>query len=294
MLNQLDGKYMYTFLKTYEQRNISKASIQLGYSQSTVTNHIHILEELLNVQLFHRTINGVVPTDKGEIFAKYARTFWQLTQELYDEINEISGIVKIKALESFCVTHFSKPIVDFLERYNSTEIKLTTGFHQSIIDDVINQKIDFGIAPVDLKINQIKCTPIFEEEFVFIGSNRVTDERLFSHEIKVITFGNNCIYQSVANKVLVDQGKFDYKNIEYASLEMIKQTVLNGTGIALVPKCSVENELSSNTLKILKLGDPIIISHNIIELKSNNMNEISSLFKQFIIEHFNHVNPYTS
>lgn len=75
MLNQLDGKYMYTFLKTYEQRNISKASIQLGYSQSTVTNHIHILEELLNVQLFHRTINGVVPTDKGEMLQNMLEHF---------------------------------------------------------------------------------------------------------------------------------------------------------------------------------------------------------------------------
>jgi len=287
MLNQLDGKYIYTFLKTYEYRNISKTSIHLGFSQSTVTNHIQILEELLHVQLFHRTINGVTPTDKGELFATYARNVLQLTEKLHDEIHDISGIVRIKALESFCVTHFSKPLVDFLELHPTSEIKLTTGFHQSITDDVLHQKIDFGISPVDPKHTQLQYTPIFEEEFVFIASHRVNEENLFNHEIKVVSFGHHCIYQSIANNVLLDQGKFNYTNIEYASLEMIKQTVLNGAGIALVPRCAVEHELSPNTLKILTLGDPIMVTHGIVELKIKKMNDISMLFKQFIIEHFN-------
>ncbi|MDQ1233522.1 DNA-binding transcriptional LysR family regulator [Paenibacillus sp. SORGH_AS306] len=286
MLNQLDGKYIYTFLKTYEQRNISKASIMLGFSQSTVTNHIQILEELLHVQLFYRTINGVIPTEKGNIFATYAYTLLQLTEKLHDNLHEVQGIVRIKALESFCVTHFSKPIFDFLEDYPTSEIKLTTGFHQSMIDDVINQKIDLGIAPIDPKLSAIRYTPILEEEFVLIASTRVSEEKLLSHEVRMIGFGSNCIYQSIANKVLVDHGKLDYQNIEYASLEMIKQTVLSGIGIALVPKCSVESELQANTLKIVSLGEPIMISHGIIELKSKPHNEITELFKQRIIDHF--------
>ncbi|AWB43895.1 hypothetical protein DCC85_06445 [Paenibacillus sp. CAA11] len=287
MLNRLDGKYIYTFLKVYEQRNISRASIILGFSQSTVTNHIQILEDILNVQLFHRTLNGVTPTEKGELFMKYAREFFKLAEELKDNINKTYGVLRVKALESFCVTHFSNPIIDFLKNYEEVEIKLTTGFHQDIIEDVISQKVDFGIIPFDPRMSKITYTPLLEEEFVFIMANDREEKKLLSSNINVIGFGGNCIYQSMANQILIDHEKFDYKNIEYASLEMIKQTVLSGTGIALVPKCSVMNELSLNKLKILNLGEPITIKHGIIELKSKQNNPISELFKHFILDCFN-------
>ncbi|MHA6530541.1 hypothetical protein [Paenibacillus sp. BAC0078] len=90
----------------------------------------------------------------------------------------------------------------------------------------------------------------------------------------------------MANKMLVDYGKLDFRNIAYASLEMIKQTVIGGAGIALVPKCSVEQELQTNQLQVFDFGQPIFINHGIIESKSAHRKESSEIFKRFIIKYF--------
>ncbi|MNJ58803.1 LysR substrate binding domain protein [compost metagenome] len=84
----------------------------------------------------------------------------------------------------------------------------------------------------------------------------------------------------------VHYGKLDYRNIEYASLDMIKQTVISGTGIALVPKCSVEEELATNQLKILNLGEQIYIRHGMIEVNTTHTKETSNIFRTFILEIF--------
>ncbi|MDO7908020.1 LysR family transcriptional regulator [Paenibacillus sp. JX-17] len=287
MLNQLDGKYIYTFLKVYELRNISKASLLLGFSQSTITNHIQILEQVIGAKLFDRTIHGVRPTEKGETFAEYAYQFYSLSKKLNDEIHDFRGTVKVKALESFCVTHFSSPIIQFIEQYPTIEIELTTGFHQNVIDDVLNQRVDLGIIPFDPQSSKLEYTPILEEEFVFVHSSRITQEKLMQAEVRVIGFGNNCIYQTVANEMLVDYGKIDYRNIAYASLEMIKQTVISGAGIALVPRCSVEHELQTEQLHIFDLGKPVLIHHGIIGRQSAQPKESTEMFKQFLLRSFN-------
>lgn len=286
MLNQLEGKYIHTFLKVYEYRNISKASSVLGFSQSSITNHIQILEHMLGTKLFDRMIHGVTPTDQGEIFAKYAHQFSKLAQEMSDEIHHVRGTVKVKALESFCVTQFSSPLVQFLAQHPNVDIELTTGFQQHIVDDVMNQKVDYGIVPFDPQIARLEYTPIVQEEFVFVCADRLVPEQIMQEELRVIGFGNHCMYQSLTDRILKEYGKQDYRNITYASLEMIKQTVMGGAGIALMPKRSVEHELQSGQLQTLDLGEPVVIHHGIVEHRSARGNTHAAVFKQFMMEFF--------
>ncbi len=289
MLSQLEGKYIYTFLKVYEYRNISKASSVLGFSQSSVTNHIQLVEQMIGAKLFDRMIHGVVPTAQGEIFAEYAHRFMQLAQEMSDEIQGVRSVIKIKALESFCVTQLSNPLVEFLEQHPRLEIELTTAFQQHIVDEVLQQKVDLGIVPFHPNIAKLDYTPILQEKFVFVCSGVMVPEQLMKNEFRMIGFGNHCMYQSLTDQRLAELGKTNYRNITYASLEMIKQTVLGGAGIALMPQLAVANELYSGKLQTVDLGEPILIQHGLIEHQSTRRNPNTALFKQFIVDYFQRV-----
>ncbi|WP_411347255.1 LysR family transcriptional regulator [Paenibacillus sp. WLX2291] len=286
MLHQLEGKYIHTFLKVYEYRNISKASSVLGFSQSSITNHIQILEHMIGAKLFDRKTHGVTPTDKGEIFAKYAHQFSKLAQEMNDEVHNVRNTIKVKALESFCVTQLYSPLVQFLALHPNLDIELTTGFQQQIVDDVINLKVEYGIVPFDPQMAQLEYTPILQEEFMFVCAANMDPEHIMQQELRVIGFGNNCMYQSLTDQILKDCGKRDYRNITYASLEMIKQTVMGGAGIALMPKRSVESELQSAQLQRLDLGEPVWIQHGMVEHRSARRNTHAAVFKQFMMQFF--------
>ncbi len=47
MLEHMDGRSMKTFITVMEEKSFSKAALKLGYVQSTVTMHIHQLEQTL-------------------------------------------------------------------------------------------------------------------------------------------------------------------------------------------------------------------------------------------------------
>ena len=63
------------FVEVYQTRHVSKAAIRLGVSQPTLTLSLQKLEEKLGTKLFHRTKQGVVPTEQGALFYRKAGKF---------------------------------------------------------------------------------------------------------------------------------------------------------------------------------------------------------------------------
>ncbi|WP_298676664.1 LysR family transcriptional regulator [uncultured Lentibacter sp.] len=69
-----------TFLLLSETGNFSRVAEKSNLTQSTVSARIRVLEETLNVKLFDRSSSGVVLTEAGQKFYKYAaamRQNWQ-------------------------------------------------------------------------------------------------------------------------------------------------------------------------------------------------------------------------
>ena len=69
-----------TFLLLSETGNFSRVAEKSNLTQSTVSARIKVLEKTLNVKLFERTSSGVLLTEAGQKFHKYAasmREIWQ-------------------------------------------------------------------------------------------------------------------------------------------------------------------------------------------------------------------------
>jgi DNA-binding transcriptional LysR family regulator len=105
-----------------------------------------------------------------------------------------------------------------------------------------------------------------------------------SGNARVIGFGNRCIYQTMAHKVLQEWGIKRYQSLEYASLEMIKQTVINGMGIALVPKIAVTHEVQIGKLALLHVNKKVMVSHGMIALRGKEQTASVNALRQTILE----------
>lgn len=130
-LERLDGRSLITFLTVLEAGSISRAAERLGYVQSTVTSQIQQLEQSCGRRLFHRRPRGVIPTEAGETLAVYVREFLhlgQLLEEALGSFDEPRGVVRVRALESFCVTRLSDFLHDFFTEFPGITLHLETGF----------------------------------------------------------------------------------------------------------------------------------------------------------------------
>lgn len=65
----LNLRHLRVFLEVLDSKSISKASEKVFLSQSAITQAIAKLEIELNTSLFHRQIDGMMPTEPGLIFA---------------------------------------------------------------------------------------------------------------------------------------------------------------------------------------------------------------------------------
>ena len=80
-----------TFLLLSETGNFSRVAERSNLTQSTVSSRIKVLEDTLNVKLFERTSSGVLLTDAGKKFYKYAASMRQTWQQGRQEMARSSS-----------------------------------------------------------------------------------------------------------------------------------------------------------------------------------------------------------
>ncbi|MFD0698215.1 LysR family transcriptional regulator [Paenibacillus sp. GCM10027628] len=285
---------MKTFVTVMEEQSFSKAALRLGYVQSTVTMHIHQLEQMLGKPLFRRLPRGVELTEAGKEVAPFAYRFLQLGESLQDKMNgldEPKGTVRLRALESFCVPHMPKLLPEVFERYPQIQLHLETGFQRDITQEVAAYRVDLGIVPRNPQARNLEFIPLLEDVLVWVGSPglvRTMDEEGWgaAASTKVIGFGGRCIYQTMAGQQLTGKGISAFTSLEFDSSEMIKQTVICGMGLALLPLTAVEKELRAGKLAQLASEKPIPVEHGLIHVKGKELSAPVRACKERIISFF--------
>ena len=75
------------------------------------------------------------------------------------------------------------------------------------------------------------------------------------------------------------------KKMELTSNEAVKQAVIAGLGISIMPIIGIKNELQNGELQIIKSKDlPIETNWNLIWLKSKNLSMVAKAFKNHVKE----------
>jgi DNA-binding transcriptional LysR family regulator len=84
----------------------------------------------------------------------------------------------------------------------------------------------------------------------------------------------------------IDKRNLDgIKKIELTSNEAVKQAVIAGLGISIMPKIGLRNELKSGDLKILKMkGLPIVTHWNLIWLKGKKLTQVAKSYLDYLEE----------
>lgn len=85
----LDMRQLHTFRVVAMTKNFTRAAVELGCCQSTVTVHIRALERELGISLFERNRSSkrVVLTEEGKRALEYAQRLLALANEVQNAIS---------------------------------------------------------------------------------------------------------------------------------------------------------------------------------------------------------------
>lgn len=143
----MELRQLNTFMTIARLQSFSKAALELGYAQSSITSQIQLLEQELNVRLFERLGHNITLTPEGKKLQPMAEQMLKLTNDIKSIGNhsEIpSGPLIIGAVESLCVTRLPKLIKEYRSRYPDVEILIKFGRKVEFLRSLKENTIDIA------------------------------------------------------------------------------------------------------------------------------------------------------
>ncbi|OXM87895.1 LysR family transcriptional regulator [Paenibacillus rigui] len=260
----MDLTYFHTFREVARKQSFTRVAEELGYAQSSITTQIQKLEKEYGVPLFERYGRSMRLTPPGEELLKFVIPMLELYAQSKETITQkSSGSFTIGTIDSLAAYYLPPYLQQLKQRVSGLSIQLYPESEAVILSKVKEGEYDVGLL-LDQKFtdSSLTCVTIREEPLVLVApyDHLLTRETVVKLEdlngSEFIVSEGSCIYRSTFEKLLKDQGVTFRVGFELGSLEAIKQCVINGLGIALLPRIAVEEEVARGTLSTIPFQHP--------------------------------------
>ncbi|MBP1961355.1 LysR family transcriptional regulator [Paenibacillus aceris] len=255
----MDLTYFRTFREVARRKSFTKAAEELGYAQSSITMQIQKLEREYGVPLFERYGRQLRLTAPGESLLKLATQMLDLYDQSKEMIaSQLTGTLTIGTINSLAA-YYLPPFLQALKQlYPGLNIQLFPDSEASLMNKVREGDYDLGLLldrfPAD---PHLTCTKIKEEPLVLVAPlahplTQLNHIKLTDfQQTEFIVTEESCIYRGMFEKLLKDHAIPLQIGFELGNLEAIKQCVMSGLGIALLPRIAVQSELEQHKLVAL-------------------------------------------
>ncbi|WP_313799624.1 LysR family transcriptional regulator [Cytobacillus sp.] len=261
----MEIKQLITFRHASENLNFTQTAKLLNFAQSSVTAQIKALEDEIGTPLFERLGKRLLLTEAGHQFKRYAEEMIRLSEEAIMSANgeeEPNGTLIIGAQESQC-TYRLPPI---LKEFKAAFPKVKLIFKPAHSDEMARKQLMEGVLDIAFIMDKVKPE----------GSLRV--EKLIKEELKLVVAPNHptsifsiedlknetllltetgCSYRMMLEDSLKSAGVYPLDKIEFVSIEAIKQCVIAGLGVALLPEMVVKKDIKEGRMREFRLKSSV-------------------------------------
>jgi DNA-binding transcriptional LysR family regulator len=262
----MDLKQLSTFRTAATSLSFTRTAESLNYVQSSVTAQIHALEEDLGVRLFDRLGKRVALTDAGERLLPYAERMLELAQEatiVVSGTNHPAGTLTIVAPETLCTYRLPPVLREFRARFPDVTLHLKpyeiADLRRAMTEDGVD--VAFVLDEVS-SIPGLIAADLLNEPLLVVSA---PDHPLVSASVvypsdlegePVVLTEAGCTYRSLFERSLTAAGVRPATTLEFNSVEAIKQCVMVGMGITVLPAVSVRAEIADGRLAALRWSEP--------------------------------------
>ncbi|MBD0382100.1 LysR family transcriptional regulator [Paenibacillus sedimenti] len=248
--------YLQTFREVVKWGSYTRAAEELGYAQSSITTQIQRLEESYGAVLLERYGRKMKLTIAGEALLQYANEIIRLHVESKEIVSKQSkGSLIIGTIETLAA-FFLPPFLQAYRRdYPEINVNIQPANEPFIIESVKEGSLDIGlILDPPLTDPELHSIIVRKEELVIVAHPDHRFSALDNVQVQdlmresLILTEEGCTYRAMLLKSLKDN-QVDYQlSYEFGNLEAIKQCVIYGLGIALLPRIVVAEEIRKGQL----------------------------------------------
>lgn len=243
--------------------SISRAALELGSDQSTVSRQMLRLEASTCSRLFHRGGRGVVLTDAGRTLLEHARRVTETVEEARRAIHAFSGNgpaeLVIGAQPTIARTVFGPVGSALRERFPRTRLRFAEGSSGDMLSWLASGNIDVAMLYLPSQTAGLKVDIVLQEQLrlVLPARDPEADEEFPVRRLGEVPLilpsarhGLRLLAEALASRVGISL----HVAMECdASISVTKRLVQSGCGYTLLPLAAVTEEVASGTLHAARL-----------------------------------------
>ncbi len=230
-------------------RHFGRAAEACFITQPTLSMQIKKLEEDLEIIIFDRSKQPLIPTDVGQRIVDQARIVIKQAEEITnlvkDHKNQVSGMLRIGIIPTLAPYLLPIFIGRYKKKYPNIYIKVVEQTTANIVKLLNKDLIDVGILVTPLKEEKIIEKPVFYEEMLLYvnpehklhSRKLITVKDIATPEIWLLSDGH-CFRDQVINLcsfVGASDSHLPF-HFEAGSLETLMNIVDREGGITIIPE----------------------------------------------------------
>jgi LysR family transcriptional regulator, hydrogen peroxide-inducible genes activator len=191
-------------------RHFAKAAEECKVTQPTLSMMIQKLEDELGLKIFNRSKHPVEPTQMGEEIIVKARNILlnaaRLKEYVHSEKDGLTGALKLAVIPTVAPYLLPRFFPSFTSRYPEVDLKVSEIRTDTIIEYIVDGKIDAALLATPLHHDKILEIPLYYEKFVgyvsptapFYNDETLTSTHLPLKDLWVLQEGH-CLRNQVFN-----------------------------------------------------------------------------------------------
>ncbi|WP_284035765.1 LysR family transcriptional regulator [Neobacillus sp. 114] len=259
----MDIRQLKYFETAVRNKNITKAAEELHISQPSLSVQIKSLEQELSCKLLERNTKEISLTEPGKILYNHACDLLVQFENIYRDMEDVSevgsGEINVGMFQS-ASSWFPKIIMEFQKVYPNLRFKIHEIGSNNIENALRNYDIHLGISSRLFNSDIYKYSPFFKEELLLITNKDHLFKKFKSINISDLINERFILYKQgykLREIVLESCENAGFKPkvfYECGNSETMRNLVLSGLGVAIVPETSIRFS-DLNGINILKINN---------------------------------------
>ena len=253
------------FCDLADLRSFSKTAEKNLISQSAVSQQLAQLEMAHKCQLLNRKKRPIELTKAGQVFYQASKDILDRYEQLKNELRAMQKNVvsKINVAAIFSIGMHTLPdyVKKFMVSYPKVNVHIEYFSSNKIYELVLNGDVDIGLVAVPKRDKRLEVFDFEDEPLVLACSPK----HPFAYESEVdihrLQFERFIAFEkSVPTRAWID-GILERYNIsvspvmEFDNIETVKRAVEINSGISILPKIAILQELGSGTIKAVNFSN---------------------------------------
>ncbi|MFC6618888.1 LysR family transcriptional regulator [Deinococcus radiophilus] len=263
---KVSSDQLVAFSVVAELGSVSRAAEKLNLSQPTVSSQLRALQDQFGEPLYRRKAHGVSLTPAGENLLPYAHAVARSLRQVSDHIAGVQERPE-RVLRLGLAYSLGRRAYDLVTdaAAQRLQLQLLVGDSSTLAGAVMSGHLDAALilGPVSVPTDKLDTQPMGEDELVValpakhpLADLRYTPLNTLEDETFLWAVRTSSVRRQ--SERLLQEAGITPKSLELGSLIGVREALLDGHGVALLPREFVQRERDLGLIATLGIEAPLV------------------------------------